>query len=174
VAAIERDLRGQAGFQWTTWNAAALYALGEKLPEPALRWAEQAVSAPFIGQENFTTLSTLAQAQVLAGQDRDGEETLERAMAHPTADPIQIHQLGRLMLSMDRKEAAMKVFERNATLHPETWPVNVGLMRGHSALGHFDEAIVYAEKALANAPDDLNRQNLERLIERLKQGQDVN
>jgi tetratricopeptide (TPR) repeat protein len=47
-------------------------------------------------------------------------------------------------------------------------------MRGLSAIGRYEEALAHAEKALAQAPDDLNRQTLTAAIERLKAGQDVN
>ena len=173
LTSLERDLRGSAGFQWQSWNAAAQYAITQERGEPALRFAQQAVSAPFVGQENFTTLATLAQAQTLVGSE-EARATLERAMSHPTADPIQIHQLGRLRLAAGDADGAMEIFERNAELHPDTWPVHVGLMRGYSAQGRYDQALVHAEKALANAPDDLNRNNLERLIGLLKEGKDVN
>lgn len=174
VAALERELQSMPGFSWTNWQAAAQYALGAGRTEEAVEWAEVAVSRPFIGQENFGTLSTLALARSAAGDAKAGREALDRAMAHPTANPIQIHGLGRMLISQGEAEQAMWVFERNAELHPGEWPVEVGLMRGHSALGNYEEALTHAEKALAQAPDDANRQNLETAIESLKAGEDVN
>lgn len=57
---------------------------------------------------------------------------------------------------------------------PGQWPVHVGLMRGLSGVGRYEEARAHAEKALAQAPDANNRQSLAAAIERLKNGQDVN
>lgn len=174
IAALSRELRSMPGFQWQSWMAAAQYAQGAGRHEQALAWAEKGALDPAVGQENFTTLSTLAMVQAAAGQAESAEATLERALVHPTASPTQIHFLGRQLIAQDKKEEAMRVFERNAELHPGEWPVEVGLMRGHSALGHYEEALAHAEKALAQAPDDNNRQSLTAAIERLKQGQDVN
>jgi len=174
VAALNRELRNYPGFNWQSWQSAAQYALGADRPEQALAWAQKAALDPAVGQENFVTLSTLAQAQAGADDASASSATLDRAMAHRTADPLQIHFLGRQLIGRGQKEEAMRVFERNAELHPGQWPVEVGLMRGHSALGHYDQALIHAEKALAMAPDDNNRQSLTAAIERLKQGQDVN
>ncbi|HSL84671.1 MAG TPA: tetratricopeptide repeat protein [Thermoanaerobaculia bacterium] len=95
-------------------------------------------------------------------------------MTHPTANPIQIHGFGRFLIAQGEKETALWVFQRNAELHPDQWPVHVGLMRGLSAVGRYEEALTHAEKALAQAPDDNNRQSLAAAIERLKAGEDVN
>lgn len=174
VAALERELQSMPGFSWTSWQAAAQYALGAGRTEQAVAWAEQAVSLPFIGQENFGTLSTLAMARSASGDAEAGREALEQAISHPTASPFQVHGLGRMLISRGDAETAMWVFERNAELHPGEWPVEVGLMRGHSALGNYEQALDHAEKALAQAPDDLNRQNLEAAIESLEAAEDVN
>jgi len=174
VAALERELQSMPGFNWANWQAAAQYALGAGRAEQALAWAEAAVSRPFVSQENFQTLSTLAAAQAAAGQAEPSRATLDRALAHPTANPLQIHFLGRQLIAQGDKETALWVFEKNAQLHPDQWPVHVGLMRGLSAVGRYEEALAHAEKALAQAPDDLNRQTLTAAIERLKAGQDVN
>lgn len=46
-------------------------------------------------------------------------------------------------------------------------------MRGYAALGRTKEALEAARKALAQAPDDLNRRNIEGLIARLEAGQPI-
>lgn len=174
VAALRDELRNAAGFSWTNWIAAAQWAIGAERPAEALEWAQAAVSVPFIGQENFQTLSTLASAQRLAGQAAEGEATLLRAIDHPTADRFQIHTLGRQLIAQGQPETAMKVFEKNAERHGDEWPVHVGLMRGHSALGRYPQALEHARKALPQAPDDANRTALQTAIERLERGEDVN
>lgn len=175
LASIRNELRSARGFSWQAYNAAAQYCLqNEAVTEETLDWAERAVSMPFIGQENFTTLST--KAQVLAALERDeaADETLQSALRHATATPIQIHQVGRQLLAQGRTEKAVEVFEYNAERHPNTWPVNVGLARGYSAVGQYAKALEHAKKAVEKAPDDLNRQSLQRMIELLGEGKDVN
>lgn len=174
IERMARDLRGSAGFTWTSWMNAANAAVAMDRPEQAVEWAEQAVGSPGIGQENFATLTTLAVAHGAAGDMEASNAALDRAMTHPTADPIQIHGLGRQLLAQGRTEDAMRVFEKNAELHPGQWPVEVGLMRGHSAMGNYEQALVHARKALEQAPDDVNRRSLEAAIPRLEAGEDVN
>ena len=174
LARMAEDLRGSAGFTWTQWMTAATVALGMGEAEQAVEWARQAVSAPGVGQANFTTLSTLAMAQAAAG-DHDGlRESLTRAMDHPTADPLQIHGLARQMQAQGLTDDAVWVFEQNAERHPGEWPVEVGLMRARSAQGDHEQALAHARKAIEQAPDDGNRSNLESLIPRLEAGEDVN
>lgn len=174
VAALREDLRGPAGFTWMGWSTAAQYAIGANRPAEAMEWAQAAVSTPFVGQENFMTLSTLSQAQALAGQAAEAEATLLRAVDHPTANVFMVHQLGRQLIAQGKAETAMRVFEKNAERHGDAWPVHVGLMRGHSALGRYEVALDHAKKALPQAPDDVNRTSLQTAIRQLEAGEDVN
>lgn len=175
VENLRNELRDTVGFSWMGYNAAALYCLGEETNlEEALTWAQAAVAAPFIGQENFTTLSTLSQLQSANGLEDEASQTLDQAVHHATATPVQTHQVGRQLIGRDRKEEALKIFEINAELNPDTWPVNVGMARGLSALGKYDEAVAYAEAAHNNAPSDFSRSNVENLLKTLKEGKDIN
>lgn len=174
VENLRHELRSSPGFNWQGWDAAAQYALQHGHPAEALAWAQSAVSLPFIGQEGFNTLTTLSLAQAASGQEAASEETFKKAVNHPAASQFDLHQLGRTLIAQGKPEKALEVFETNAKRHPNTWPVNVGLARGHSALGHYEEAIKYAKKALENAPDDGNRRNLESMIKTLEEGKDVN
>jgi len=173
LAQIKNEL--QTSFDWQAWNAAANYALQNKrnLVE-AQRWAENAVSGTFIGQENFTTLSTLARLQEANGKVEDSKKTFDRALAHPTAGPIQVHQYARQLLTDGKKEEAMRAFELNARRHPNVWPVNVGLARGHAAMGRNQEALKYARLALTQAPDEGSKKNTEGLVKQLEEGKNVN
>ena len=72
------------------------------------------------------------------------------------------------------KAEAIRVWQLNAKNHPNEWPVNVGLMRAYSAEGKYKDALKYAKLALAQAPDDGNKKNLEASIKKLEEGKDVN
>ena len=98
---------------------------------------------------------------------------LARAINHPTADTFGLHQFGRTLLARKRVTEAMTVFETNATRFDGAWPTHVGLMRGHAALGNTQQALEHARKALEQAPDDLNRENLRSIITRLEAGQPI-
>ena len=121
------------------------------------------------GQENFTTLTTLADLQAANGKAEDARKTMDRAISHPTAGPIDIHQYGRQLQARGKNEEAMRIFEMNAKKHPNVWPVHVGLARGHAALGRTKEALAEARLALAQAPDDGNRQGIETLIKQIEE-----
>jgi DUF2911 family protein len=168
VGIISQELRNSPGFSWQNWNAAAQYSLTSKRNlDQGLQWAEQAAHLPGIGQENFTTLTTLADLQAANNKVEDSRKTMDRALNLPTATPVEIHLYGRSLLNQKKNEEAMKVFELNAKRFPNQWPVHVGLARGHAALGHQKEALAEARLALAQAPNEANRKSLEALIQQL-------
>jgi hypothetical protein len=92
----------------------------------------------------------------------------------PGASPGLIHQLGRSLISIDKKEQALQVFTMNYEVNKGAWPTNVGMMRGLSALGRYEEALRYAMAGLEEAPDQVNKDNLAGMITKLKAKQDVN
>ena len=174
VEGMRKDLRQWSGFFWQNWDAAAQYCAQNKvnLPE-ALTCAERAASNDGYsgGQENFTTLSTLARLQDLNGKTAEAKKTFQKAIEHPSAGPIDVHQAGRQLLQDGKKEEALRVFQLNATRHPNQWPVHVGLMRGYAATGQTKKALEEAKLALAQAPDEPNKKNLQSLIGRLEKGE---
>ena len=172
---MRNELQSSPGFSWQSWNAAANYALAQDtLLEEALTWADAAVSAPFVGQENSTTLLTKSQVLEKLGRAEEATATMQQALNHPTASPLQLHAYGRQLLAQGKKEKAMEVFELNAKKYPDTWPINVGLARGYSALGSYKEALKHAKIAQEKAPDPLNKDNLQAAIEKLENGEDIN
>jgi hypothetical protein len=176
VENMRRDLRQWSGFSWQNWQQAAAFCAQNKINLPeAMVWAQRAVADPYVGgDENFTTLSTLSQLQALNGKDQEAAKTLDKALAHPTATPVAIHLYARGLLLEGNKEKALYVFQVNAKRHPNQWPVHVGLMRGYSATGDHKKALQEAKLALAQAPDDANKKNLQGLIQKLEAGQAIN
>jgi hypothetical protein len=174
LARIREELRNSTGFTWTNWVAAAQYALQAKRPDAALEFAQVATARPFVGQENFQTLNTLATALEANGKTAEAKTARDKAMNHPTAQATDLHQYGRQLLNQGKKEEALRVWELNAKRFPNVWPVNVGLARGYSAVGRYKDALKYAKLALAQAPDDINKQSLTAGIKKLEAGQDWN
>ena len=171
---IRNELRNNRGFNWQNWVNAASFALNAKRPKDAVEFAQAAVSRQFIGQENFRTLSILADAQDAAGMAAESKATREKALAHASATPIDLHQYARGLLSRGQKEEALRVWELNAKRFQNAWPVNVGLARGYSAVGRYKDALKHAKLALAQAPDETNRKSLEEGIKKLEAGKDMN
>jgi hypothetical protein len=174
VDGIRRALRNSPGFSWQNWVAAANYTLQTKSHmAEGLAWA-QAAAGPPVGEENFNTLSTLAQLQDANGKAEDGKKTMDKALALATATAADLHQYGRRLIAQGKKDEALKVFELNAKRHPGEWPTPVGLARGYSAVGKMKEALEQAKIALTKAPNDPSRQQVEGFIKLLEQGKDIN
>ena len=171
---IREELRSYPGFNSENWVNAAQYALQTKRPNDAVEFADAAVNRTFIGEENFQTLNTLATAQEAAGKSAESKATRERAMNHPSATVIDLHQYGRQLLGQGKKEEALRIWELNAKKNPNVWPVHVGLARGYSAAGRYKEALKHAKLALAQAPDEVNKKNLAAGITKLEAGKDMN
>jgi hypothetical protein len=174
VAKMREELRGNVGFDWRNFRQAAEYSIQNKvnLPE-ALTWAERATTPAFGGEENFQTLYTLSRAQAANGRTADAQRTVEKAVNHPNAQAVQIHQAGRQLLAEGKKEEGMKIFQLNAKRFPNQWPVHVGLARGHAAMGDNKKAIEEAKLALPQAPNEGNKKNLENIIKQLEDGKKI-
>ena len=173
LAQIRNDLRGHAGFEWQNWSAAAQYAMSQKRYDDALEFATIATSRPFVGQENYQTLSALADVQAAKGM-AEAAATRNKALNHQSASPQQLHGYARQQMQRGNKAEAIRVWELNAKRYPNQWPVNVGLMRAASAAGNYKEAVRYGKLALEQAPDDLNRKSLSDSIKKLEEGKDIN
>ena len=172
---MRRELRNAAGFNSQQWQAAAQYCLQTNHNlEEALKWADNAISLPGVGQSTFPTLSTKAQILEKLTRGTEAASLMATALDLPNAQPIEIHQYGRRLLTQGQAKEAMAVFQKNAKRFGDTWPVHVGLARGYSATGDYKEALKHAELALTQAPDDLNRKSLQDAVVKLKQGQDMN
>lgn len=174
---LRTELRSSPGFNWQNWQQAANFCAQNNINLPeALKWAERAVSDPSWsgGQENFTTLATLSRLQAMNGKPEESQKTFDKALNHPTAQPVQIHMAARQLMTAGNKEQALRVFQFNAKRFPNQWPVHVGLMRGYAAMGEKKKALEEAKLALAQAPDEANRKNLQGLVKQLEEGKDIN
>jgi hypothetical protein len=174
VENLRRELRSSPGFSWENWVAAADFCRQNKINlEEAQTWAQKATDPAQNGQENFTTLSLLAQLQTLNGHSADGTKTMDRALNHPTAQAMDLHQYGRQLLADKKPEEALRIFQLNARRHPDAWPVHLGLVRGYAANGSNQEALAEAKLALAQAPNEAARNNVNDLIQKLEAGQKI-
>lgn len=174
VAQIERELQSSPGFDPDNYAAAANYLLRENYNlDKALAWSEKALD-PNTGQKNFNSMTTKANVQLKMGKRDEAIQTFSSAMELSDATAFATHQLGRGLISQGEKEVALKVFQMNFDKHKGAWPTNVGMTRGLAAVGRYDEAMKYAQAALAEAPDEVNKKSLANMIEKLKNHQDVN
>lgn len=138
-----------------------------------MKWAEDAINKPFVGEENFTTLGTKAEVLLKMGRDQEANSIMQSAIKLPSATPMGIHQYGRRLLAAKRVDEALAVFQYNESRYQEQWPIHVGLARGYAAKGDTKQALEHARKALAQAPDPVNKQSLEAMVKALESGQPI-
>jgi hypothetical protein len=168
---VAQELRNDNGFSWQAWTQGVQFCLQNKFHlDTAEQWARYAIDGTFVGTENFQTLSTLSQVLAAQGKGDEAVAALDRAVAHPSAGPTDIHQAARQLSLQGRKDDAIRLWELNAEKFPGQWPVEVGLMRASALKGDARGALDHGRKALAAAPDPGNKQNLERLVARLEKG----
>jgi len=174
ITRIRQELNSVPGFSYQGYAAAAQYTIqsGKHLDD-GLKFAEAAVSMPFIGQANFSTLSTKAQVLAKLGRESEAKEIMQTAVRLPGTTPLEIHQYGRQLLGEKKTEEAMAVFKLNQERNGDAWPVHVGLTRGYAAQGDLKAALEHAQKAAKQAPDELNRKSLEAMVKALSQGQNI-
>lgn len=174
-AKISEELRSAPGFTWQNWQAAAMFCFQQNIYlEEALGFAEKAISEPFVGERNFSTLQTKAMILGKLNREAEANAVMSEAIKLPGVSPVQIHSYGRMLLSQKKSKEALDVFLINAEKHPNTWPVNVGLARGYSAVGEYKKALKFAKLAAAEAPDKVNKDAMTEAVKKLEQNQDIN
>lgn len=175
VETWKKELQGAAGFNYQNYVSASQYCVANDVHlDQALVWADAAISAPFIGVTDFSTLQNKAGVLIKLDRMSEAEETMMAAVHHPTATPFQIHGMGRQLIGMGLKEKAMEIFTYNHEHFEGAWPTNVGMARGLAALGKYEEALKYAEMAYEEAPDQLNKDGMKDAVEKLRNQQDIN
>ncbi len=171
---LQHELTTVPGFLPEGYDTAVQFCLKANIHlDQALRWADAAISTPYVGRADFNTLSTKALVLSKLGRESDAKTVMQTALHHPTATPGDIHQYGRQLLGAKKTAEAMEVFRYNAERNGDAWPVHVGLARGYSATGDLQKALEHARKALPQAPDAPNRQVLEAMIKTLSQGKPI-
>lgn len=173
LASLRNELRSEKGFRWDAYQQAAAYAADHNTNlEEGLRWADYAVNGQFVGEKNFSTLQT--KARLLTMMNRKAEADVLMKEALPMATLQQAYQHGRQLISQKKAKEGLSFFQDLAKKYPNTFMINMGLMRAYSAVGDYKMATDWGKKALAQAPDANNKANVERLLESLGQGKDVN
>jgi hypothetical protein len=174
ISKIKENLSNVQGFGWRGWVAASQFCVANNTHlDQALEWAEIAVSKQFIGEVNFATLSNKANVLDKMGRKEEAAATMQTAVHHPTAKPVDIHQFGRRLITEKKYKEAMEIFQYNAQKNGDAWPVHVGLARGYAATGDAKQALEHARKALPQAPDPVNKESLEAMVAALEAGKPI-
>ena len=173
LASMRDELRGEKGGTWQTLNQAANYCLQNNVNlEEGLSWAERSISERYVGEANFTTLSTKAEILKLLGRTAEAETIMKEAL--PKGNMLEIHQYARALLKQKKTQEAFEAFKLNASKNPNEYTPLVGLTRGYSALGDYKNALKQAKLAIAIAPNDVEKDNVAKMIKTLSEGKDIN
>lgn len=172
-ASLRNEVRGEKAFDWKAFNQAANYCLTNKVNlEEGLSWAERSIKERYIGEANFTTLSTKAEILKLLGRTAEAETVMKEAL--PKGNILEIHQYARALLKDKKTQEAFEAFKLNASKNPNEYTPLVGLVRGYSALGDYKNALKQAKLAIAIAPSDVEKDNVSKMIKTLSEGKDIN
>jgi len=170
-ATMTEELTGAVGFNFQSWVRASQWAAQQDAyHEDAVAWADTAITA----NTSFQTISNKAQVLNQIGRGEEAMETLDQAIAHPTATAVLVHMAARGLQAQGQMETANEIFRKNYEMNAGEWPVDFGMARVYSQEGNFEKALEHARISLERAPAGPQMQNLETQIARLENGENIN
>lgn len=173
IASFRKELQTNKGFMWESWMQAAQWCAQKNTNlDQALLWSDSATSQIFGGDRSFQAWSTKAQVLEKLNRGNEALEIMKKAI--PLGGKFELHQYARQLIAQKNGKQALEVFKTNYNLHPNEFTTNMGLARGYSAVGDYKKALEYLTKAEAQAPDPVNKANVEKSLKMLKEGKDMN
>lgn len=172
LASIQAQMSGALGFDPPSLQAAAQWCLSNDVNlDEAMVWINSATDPSLGGVKSFAALSTKAGLLRKKGKTEEADKAMEAALTNATV--LEMHGYGRQLIGQKKYKEAMAVFEKNFQKYGDTWPTHVGLMRGYSGVGDVKNALKHAKIALGQAPDDVNKKNLEAMVKTLEAGNPI-
>ncbi len=172
LARLREQVTSQKGFNSTNMMQASQWCFNKNINlEEALGWAQRAVSG-FQGQKSFASLRNLATGYEKLNRIPQVDSVMAEALT--MASVAQAVTYGRALITQKRADKALEVLLASQKKHGDVFAVNNGLMFGYSAKADFKNAIKFAEKAMAQAPNENAKKTLEGQIAKLKEGKDIN
>ena len=172
VARLREQVTSQRGFNSSNLVTAVQYCLNKNINlEEALTWSIKAING-IGGQKTYITLRNLAVAYEKLNRIPQADSAMDEALLIATVN--QYTAYGKILITQKRADKAMEVFMASQKRYGDMYGVNNGLMFGYAAKGDFKKAIIHAEKAMAQAPNDAVKKQIEGYIAKLKEGKDIN
>ncbi len=169
LASIAKEMNSTKSFDPQSYVTAASYYLANDVNmDLALKY----INAAARSNPSFYVLSTKSSILEKMGKTGAADSTMNEALAK--ANVSQVHAYGRQLLAAKQPQKALEVFKTNYKKNPDTYTTNMGMARGFSAVGDYKQALKYANKALPQAPDAMNKTSVEKIIVMLKEGKDIN
>ncbi len=171
VESFRKELRGDKGSNWEAWDFAAQWCVQHNTNlDQGLMWSDTAVS--FSGGTVFQPLSTKASVLDKLNRGLEAADAMKKGL--PFATMTEVHLYGKSLLAQKKTKEAFDVFKMNADKYPNVFTTNVGLARGYSGIGNYKKSLEYLLKAQPQAPDQLNKGNIDKLIKLAQDGKDIN
>ena len=172
IAKLRKEMTSRKSFIPALELQAAQYCLNKNINlEEALAWSKNAITGA-AGQKTYITLRNLATAYEKLNRIPESDSTMNEALLIATAN--QYSAYGRILIGQKRADKALEVFKASQKRYGDIFGVNTGLVNGYSAKGDFKNALKHAEKAMAQAPDEATKKQMEANIAKLKEGKDIN
>ena len=170
---FSNELKNATGFDWKPWAQAAEWSADNNYDlQQGLQWADYAIGGQYIGEKNFRTLSVKARLLNMTGKPAEAEALMKEAVQVGNMNDV-LGYAGQSMAAKKTKEAA-ELFKATYKKYPNQFRTNMGMVSALSSEGNYKEALKYANAALPQAPDAGNKATVEKAIEKLKAGKDVN
>ena len=172
LARIREELNSRKGFIPSNILQATQFCFNKNINlDEALVWSKRAIDG-IGGQKTYITLRNLATAYEKLNRLPEADSTMNEALLIATAN--QYTAYGRQLITQKRADKAMEIFLASKKRYGDMFGVNNGLMSGYSAKADFKNALKHAEKAMAQAPSDAAKKQLEGNIVKLREGKDIN
>ncbi|AXT53386.1 DUF2911 domain-containing protein [Aquimarina sp. BL5] len=167
---IRNDLRSPKGFQQSTWDSAANYALSVGQLDQAQEWVNASIEGNFFSKETFSNLSLKSQILQKQGKTAEAQDMVQKAI--PLGSPDELYKLGLRFIMDGELYKAIEIMKANVKNNNGVFPSHYGLARAYSAKKDFKNAL----KALEKTGDDTPKHFEARFIkykERLKKGEGI-
>ena len=106
------------------------------------------------------------------GRGSEAAAAMQKAL--PYGSMNDLHQYAKQLLGMKLNQMAFDIFKTNFEEYPNQFTTLMGMTRGYSAISDFKNGLKNAKLALPLAPDQQNKTNVAAMIDKLKDGKDVN
>ncbi|MFN8354582.1 MAG: DUF2911 domain-containing protein [Spirosomataceae bacterium] len=172
LASLRDQLKSQKGFNASNLLQGAQYCLNKNINlEEALSWSQRAVTG-FGGQKSYVSLRNLATAYEKLNRLPQADSVMTEALT--MANAAQYTAYGRALIGQKRVDKALTVLQENQKKNGDVFIVNNGLMFGYAAKGDFKNAVMAAEKALTQAPNEPTKKTITDQLAKLKAGTNIN
>lgn len=172
IARLREQVTSQKQFNSTNMIQASSWCFNKNINlEEALTWAQRAVTG-FQGQRSYVSLRNLAVGYEKLNRLPQADSVMNEALTLANAN--QHTAYARILLASKRTDKALEVMQASQKKNGDVFAVNNGLMYAYSAKADFKNALKFAEKAMAQAPNEAGKKQIEGLIAKLKEGKDIN